>query len=188
MGGLARAAKWQILRAAPVEEVKYSPSWSVGTTADNVYEGTTYGNIWQAPQDFKLSAIEVPLGRHATIPVCTNGIIQIYHNPVCNGIRGTLIGSATKVLPSLPVTPNYIWVKFDFDPAIAITNGETYCYLAVGCAPYPTEPFYRIMVGGDIDDGITGDRAIWRGHFSPPYLYCVSTFTCPFKLYKERNI
>lgn len=183
----ARAIKWQLLRAYAVkeEQVKYSPSWGVWGTAENAYTNRTYGAMFTAPQDYNLSAVEVPLSRHASYAPCAQGKIEIWLGPTCGGSRGTLVGSVTKTLPALPVTPAYLWVKFDFDPTLPIINGNTYCYLAVGCALWAGTTFYRLHRGDALADGVNLCRVIWRGELSSPYLWCDAAVSHPFKMYEK---
>jgi hypothetical protein len=190
MSVLARALKWQRFRAyvEPLEETKYAPSWSVGTTADNVYSDRNYGEMWQAPQSFKLSAIEVPLSKHGSYPQCTNGIMDLYHGPVCDAGRGTLLVSVTKTLPSLPTTPSYTWVKFDFDPVVSIISGEIYAWLLVGCVPRAGNTFYRVMIGVAPLDGVSLQKLMWLGDYPSPYLDCDEPRAQPFRMYKSRLI
>lgn len=190
MSVLARALKWQEFRAyaAPVEETKYYPSWTVISGPDNLWSDLSRGGIWQAPQSFKLSAIEVPLGRYSGWPQCENGIMELYHNPQCGVSPGTLIASVTKALGTLPATPNYAWIKFDFDPVVVITGGETYCHLLVGCVTWATQKIFRLHRGDPLSDGVSICWVQWDETGSPPVFTCDEAYDSPFYLYKQRLI
>ena len=156
-------------------------------TATRCYNNAYYGLVFVPPTTFTLSSISVGLTLYKwngyDLP-CAAAKMQLLNNPSCDDPALDVIQESTAPLPSLPWLPVFTFVNFPFTP-VELTIGQRYGFLLVGCAPYPTQPVFRLCHGGDPIPGITQESIVWAPYYRPPTIECSWGYESMFKIYEE---
>ena len=127
-----------------------------------------YGNTFKPPYDFKLTNIEVRYNRMAPAP-CANGILHLYNAPTIGNVLPVLIETSVKSLPSLPWTPDSIFINFFFSENLVLKD-QIYMFLSAGCSPYYTAPFHMTPKTNQEGYRAGCKRWHWYPAGDPPFL------------------